>query len=120
VSGIGKGNGKDGQPRPTDLSRLNPPWTTGENAMNAHDPALTSTLQAVHFEQAEALDSTDLRRHFVIEGLFEPGRIVATYTHYDRMLLLGISCRWMHLLRSCPSMPHSWVRRTCWSAGSSG
>jgi 4-deoxy-L-threo-5-hexosulose-uronate ketol-isomerase len=58
--------------------------------MNAHDAALVSTLQAVHFEQAETLDSAGLRRHFVIEGLFEPGRIVATYTHYDRMLLLGI------------------------------
>jgi 4-deoxy-L-threo-5-hexosulose-uronate ketol-isomerase len=58
--------------------------------MNVHDAALTSTLQAVHFEQAEALESADLRRHFVIERLFEPGRITATYTHYDRMLLLGI------------------------------
>jgi len=59
--------------------------------MNARDAASTSTLQAVHFEQAEALGSADLRRHFVIERLFEPGRIGATYTHYDRMLLLGIT-----------------------------
>src|SRR5689334_10756335 len=78
------------QPRPIDLDRSNPKQTTGENAMNAHDAALVSILQAVHFEQAETLDSAGLRRHFVIEGLFEPGRIVATYTHYDRMLLLGI------------------------------
>lgn len=59
--------------------------------MNASEAASASILQAVHFEQAEALDGKDLRRHFVIEGLFEPGRIVATYTHYDRMLLLGIA-----------------------------
>ena len=59
--------------------------------MNASKAASASILQAVHFEQAEALDGKDLRRHFVIEGLFEPGRIVATYTHYDRMLLLGIT-----------------------------
>lgn len=59
--------------------------------MNASKAASASILQAVHFEQAEALDGKDLRRHFVIEGLFEPRRIVATYTHYDRMLLLGIA-----------------------------
>lgn len=49
------------------------------------------TRQAVHFEQAEALGHEDLRRHFLIETLFAPGTLRATYSHYDRMVLLGIS-----------------------------
>ncbi len=48
-----------------------------------------STRQAVHYEQAEMLDGEDLRRHFLIEQLMVPGRLTATYTHYDRMLVMG-------------------------------
>jgi 4-deoxy-L-threo-5-hexosulose-uronate ketol-isomerase len=43
----------------------------------------------VHYEQAEMLDGEDLRRHFLIEQLMVPGRLTATYTHYDRMLVMG-------------------------------
>jgi 4-deoxy-L-threo-5-hexosulose-uronate ketol-isomerase len=46
--------------------------------------------QAVHHEQAEALDGEGLRRHFVVEDLFLPGAISAVYSHYDRMILMGI------------------------------
>lgn len=48
-----------------------------------------TTRQAVHYEQAEMLDGDDLRRHFLIEQLMVPGRLTATYTHYDRMLVAG-------------------------------
>ncbi|KGM34543.1 5-dehydro-4-deoxy-D-glucuronate isomerase [Inquilinus limosus] len=48
-----------------------------------------TTRQAVHYEQAEMLDGDDLRRHFLIEQLMVPGRLIATYTHYDRMLVAG-------------------------------
>jgi 4-deoxy-L-threo-5-hexosulose-uronate ketol-isomerase len=48
-----------------------------------------TTRQAVHYEQAEMLDGEDLRRHFLIEQLMVPGRLTATYTHYDRMLVMG-------------------------------
>ncbi|MFK8252875.1 5-dehydro-4-deoxy-D-glucuronate isomerase [Ancylobacter terrae] len=46
---------------------------------------------AVHPAQAEALDSEGLRAHFLIERVFEDGRITAAYTYYDRMLVLGIA-----------------------------
>ncbi|MGA0565283.1 5-dehydro-4-deoxy-D-glucuronate isomerase [Ancylobacter sp. VNQ12] len=46
---------------------------------------------AVHPAQAEALDSEGLRQHFLIESVFEDGRITASYTHYDRMMVLGIA-----------------------------
>src|SRR4051812_5304469 len=49
------------------------------------------TRQAVHYEQAETLDTDGLRRHFLIEDVFAPGEIRATYTHYDRLVVLGIS-----------------------------
>ncbi|KAB0678544.1 5-dehydro-4-deoxy-D-glucuronate isomerase [Aureimonas leprariae] len=49
------------------------------------------THHAVHPEQAEALDTAGLRRHFLIERVFVPGTIQATYTHYDRMMVLGVA-----------------------------
>ncbi|HSI41595.1 MAG TPA: 5-dehydro-4-deoxy-D-glucuronate isomerase [Xanthobacteraceae bacterium] len=48
------------------------------------------TRHAIHYAQAEALDGRELRQHFLIEQVFAPGEIRATYTHYDRMLVLGI------------------------------
>ncbi len=48
------------------------------------------TYHALHFEQAEALDTAGLRRHFLVEDLFAEGEIRAAYTHYDRMAVLGI------------------------------
>jgi 4-deoxy-L-threo-5-hexosulose-uronate ketol-isomerase len=35
------------------------------------------------------MGTAELRRHFLVENLFEPGRIRLTYTHYDRMVLGG-------------------------------
>ncbi|MDR3495610.1 MAG: 5-dehydro-4-deoxy-D-glucuronate isomerase [Ancalomicrobiaceae bacterium] len=45
---------------------------------------------ALHYAQTETLGTEELRRHFLIESLFNPGRITATLTHYDRLVVLGI------------------------------
>jgi 4-deoxy-L-threo-5-hexosulose-uronate ketol-isomerase len=45
---------------------------------------------AVHPEQAETFGTEELRRHFLVTDLFRPGALKAVYTHYDRMILLGI------------------------------
>jgi 4-deoxy-L-threo-5-hexosulose-uronate ketol-isomerase len=45
---------------------------------------------AVHFEEAERMSTAALRRHFLVEDLFRPGRAKLVYTHYDRMALLGV------------------------------
>lgn len=46
---------------------------------------------AIHPDQAEALDTAGLRRHFLIDTVFDEGGISATYSHYDRMMVLGIA-----------------------------
>ncbi|MDR6955719.1 4-deoxy-L-threo-5-hexosulose-uronate ketol-isomerase [Ancylobacter sp. 3268] len=46
---------------------------------------------AIHPDQAEALDTAGLRRHFLIDTVFESGAVRATYSHYDRMIVLGIA-----------------------------
>jgi 4-deoxy-L-threo-5-hexosulose-uronate ketol-isomerase len=45
---------------------------------------------AIHPEHAESMGTDELREHFLITDLFRAGRIKAVYTHYDRMILLGI------------------------------
>lgn len=45
---------------------------------------------AVHFTQAEQMDTEALRAAFLIESLFRPEEVTATYAHYDRMLVLGV------------------------------
>ena len=45
------------------------------------------TRHAVHPEQAKAMDTGTLRRHFLTEGLFAAGEIRLVYTHYDRFTL---------------------------------
>ena len=45
---------------------------------------------AIHPTHAESMDTAALRAHFLVTDLFRPGRIKAVYTHYDRMVLLGI------------------------------
>ncbi|WP_061929903.1 5-dehydro-4-deoxy-D-glucuronate isomerase [Aureimonas sp. AU22] len=47
------------------------------------------TRFAVHPEAAAAMGTEELRRHFLIQGLFETGRIRLSYTHYDRMIVGG-------------------------------
>lgn len=45
--------------------------------------------QASHPEHAKAYDTAELRRHFLIESLFEPGAIRLTYSHVDRLIVGG-------------------------------
>lgn len=44
---------------------------------------------AVDPAAAAAMGTDELRHHFHVGGLFEPGRINLTYTHYDRMVVGG-------------------------------
>ncbi len=45
--------------------------------------------QATHPEHAKRYDTPELRRHFHIGDLFQPGRISLTYTHVDRFVVGG-------------------------------
>ncbi|TQS73579.1 5-dehydro-4-deoxy-D-glucuronate isomerase [Rhodobacteraceae bacterium] len=47
------------------------------------------TRQAVHPDHASAMDTEELRAHFMGEGLFAEGEIRLIYTHYDRFVLGG-------------------------------
>ncbi len=49
------------------------------------------TRHAVHYSQSERMTSADLREKFVIENLFVAGTLQAVYTHYDRMLVAGVT-----------------------------
>ncbi|WP_137158287.1 5-dehydro-4-deoxy-D-glucuronate isomerase [Rhizobium sp. FKL33] len=51
---------------------------------------LNALRHAVHFTQAEQMGTHELREAFLVEQMFRPGEITATYTHYDRMLVLGV------------------------------
>lgn len=44
-----------------------------------------------HHEDAKHYDTETLRRHFLIEELFVPGKITTTYSHYDRIVVCGIT-----------------------------
>ena len=46
---------------------------------------------AIHHSQAETFGTEDLRRHFLVTDLFAPGEVRATLTHYERMMVLGIT-----------------------------
>ncbi|MGH6763953.1 MAG: 5-dehydro-4-deoxy-D-glucuronate isomerase [Phyllobacterium sp.] len=45
--------------------------------------------QASHPESARAYDTETLRRHFLIETIFEADEILLTYSHVDRMIIGG-------------------------------
>jgi 4-deoxy-L-threo-5-hexosulose-uronate ketol-isomerase len=45
------------------------------------------TRHAIDPNSARSLDTGGLRSHFLVEGLFKPGEIRLTYTHYDRMIV---------------------------------
>ena len=47
------------------------------------------TRWAVSPEAAALMDTSELRANFLVESLFEPGRIELVYTHYDRMIVGG-------------------------------
>ncbi|WP_420121843.1 5-dehydro-4-deoxy-D-glucuronate isomerase [Nakamurella sp.] len=44
---------------------------------------------ATHPQQLPSFDTEQLRAHYLVEDLFVPGRITATYTHHDRIVLGG-------------------------------
>ena len=43
-----------------------------------------------HYEDAKKYDTTELRKHFLIEELFVPGEIKMVYSHIDRIIVAGI------------------------------
>ena len=45
--------------------------------------------QAVHQDQARQMDTEGLRSHFLIQRLFEPGRLNLVYSYYDRLIIGG-------------------------------
>ncbi|MDO5528204.1 MAG: 5-dehydro-4-deoxy-D-glucuronate isomerase [Paracoccus sp. (in: a-proteobacteria)] len=47
------------------------------------------TRHAIHPAHAKDMDTADLRKHFLAEGLFADGEIRLVYTHYDRFVLGG-------------------------------
>jgi 4-deoxy-L-threo-5-hexosulose-uronate ketol-isomerase len=47
------------------------------------------TRQAVHQEQARHFDTDSLRRHFLIQELFETGKTKLVYSYYDRLIIGG-------------------------------
>ena len=47
------------------------------------------TYHATHPSMIDGAANDDLRRHFLIDGLFVPGQIVLNYTHYERFVIGG-------------------------------
>ncbi|WP_340302581.1 5-dehydro-4-deoxy-D-glucuronate isomerase [Roseobacter sp. HKCCD7870] len=47
------------------------------------------TRHAIHPDHAKGMDTGMLRASFLVEGLFESGKIKLCYTHYDRFTLGG-------------------------------
>ncbi|TGQ43951.1 5-dehydro-4-deoxy-D-glucuronate isomerase [Mesorhizobium sp. M00.F.Ca.ET.216.01.1.1] len=56
--------------------------------MNQNHTDFTSRF-AIDPAAAAAMGTDELRHNFLIEGLFQPGCISLTYTHYDRMIVGG-------------------------------
>ena len=62
------------------------------------------TRHAVHADHAEGMNTADLRKHFLAEGLFAEGEMNLIYTHYERFVLGGVDnaghtqvpVRWRH------------------------
>ncbi|MDC7218481.1 MAG: 5-dehydro-4-deoxy-D-glucuronate isomerase [Spirochaetales bacterium] len=44
----------------------------------------------MHPEQGKTLDTEELRRHFLVQDLFQPGKLNLTYSHFDRIIIGGI------------------------------
>ena len=55
----------------------------------SEDHTRYSSRHSIDPAAARHMDTGELRRNFHIDGLFEPGRINLTYTHYDRMVVGG-------------------------------
>jgi 4-deoxy-L-threo-5-hexosulose-uronate ketol-isomerase len=43
-----------------------------------------------HYEDVKKYDTSDLRRHFLIEDLFVPGELKMVYSHIDRIIIAGV------------------------------
>lgn len=52
--------------------------------------ALMEIRQPVHSEHVRALDTEGLRRHFLVEDLFQPDQVTLTYSQIDRIIVDGI------------------------------
>lgn len=46
--------------------------------------------QSVHPDHAKRMDTEELRRHFLVERVFEPGKVTLTYSLFDRIMFGGI------------------------------
>jgi 4-deoxy-L-threo-5-hexosulose-uronate ketol-isomerase len=44
---------------------------------------------AVHPDQAVMFDTAELREHFLVQDLFNPGELKMVYSHYDRLIVAG-------------------------------
>jgi 4-deoxy-L-threo-5-hexosulose-uronate ketol-isomerase len=45
---------------------------------------------AVHPQHAAGMETADLRRHFLVEGLFQPDQTRMVYSYYDRLIVAGL------------------------------
>jgi len=45
---------------------------------------------AIHPEQMKSLDSEEMRKHFLVESLFEKDRLNMVYSHIDRIIVGGV------------------------------
>jgi 4-deoxy-L-threo-5-hexosulose-uronate ketol-isomerase len=50
---------------------------------------MTETRFAIHPEHCKNLETTQLRKHFLVENLFVDNGISLVYTHYDRLIVGG-------------------------------
>lgn len=48
------------------------------------------TRYASHYDDVKKYDTKELRDHFFIEKVFEPGEITMVYSHYDRIIVAGV------------------------------
>jgi len=46
---------------------------------------------AVHPDHALRMSTAELRKHFLIEKLFEPGDFIWVYSHFDRLIIGGVA-----------------------------
>ncbi|MEG6570100.1 5-dehydro-4-deoxy-D-glucuronate isomerase [Thermoanaerobacterium thermosaccharolyticum] len=44
---------------------------------------------ASHYEDVKHYDTSELRKHFLIENLFTPGKLYMVYSHVDRIIVAG-------------------------------
>jgi len=41
-------------------------------------------------KETSEMNTQQLREHFLVQGLMQPGTIQLTYSHYDRMIIGGV------------------------------